>query len=170
MRSFSRQIAHIISHLYATAAISIVLAAGCANGADAPIETSLDAPFQIHIGESALVLPENIEVTLLEVYADSRCGKGETCVWAGDAALRVNVGIKGEESGQYELHTNEREGATASFGEYHIRLVELLPPAISGKTIPADEYVAVMRVARGFAENSGIYWDKKGAPLQAPLG
>jgi hypothetical protein len=157
MLRFSKQIAHNISHRIAIAAIGIALAAGCANGADAPIETSLDTDFQLHIGETAIILPENIEVSFLEVYADSRCGKGETCVWAGDAALRVNVRINGEESGQYELHSNEREGATASFGEYHIRLLELLPPAISGRAIPPDRYVAVLKIGQGFVGDKNIY-------------
>jgi hypothetical protein len=146
-----------MSRLPATAAIGIVLAAGCANGVDAPIETSLDTDFQLHIGETARVLPENIEVSFLEVYADSRCGKGETCVWAGDAALRIKVRINGEESGQYELHSNEREGATASFGDYHIRLVALLPPAISGRAIPPDRYVAVLKIGQGFVGDKNIY-------------
>jgi len=80
MSSFSSQAARKIARFFTVAATGIFLAAACVVGADAVIETSLEANFQLHVGETAIVLPENIQVSLLAVSSDSRCGKGETCI------------------------------------------------------------------------------------------
>lgn len=157
MHRNSTRAGHYIRYLSLVSAISLLLAVGCADGADDAIETMLDESFQLKVGESAVVLPENVKVTFLAVTSDSRCGKGETCVWAGDGVVQVSVQENGINLGQYEIHANEREGSTASFGDFNIHLISLLPPAVSGRVIQQDEYVAVMRIARGFAGNNGVF-------------
>lgn len=142
--------------LSSASVISLLTAVGCAIGADNAVETSLDESFQLRVGESALVQPENIELNFLAVASDSRCGKGESCIWAGDGVVQISVQVNGVDLGQHEVHSNEREGSAASFGEFHVRLVSLLPPAVAGTTIRQDEYVAVLRIARGYAGNDGL--------------
>lgn len=139
------------------AVVGVVLGAGCAIGAEDPVDTTMDSDFTLRVGQTARVSSEDIEITFLSVASDSRCPKGEMCVWAGDAVLQISVRFRGQEFGQYELHTNEREGAAASFGEFHVRLVALSPAAIAEKTIAANEYVALLRVARGYAGKDGVY-------------
>lgn len=133
-----------------TTVMAIVLAAGCAVGADTRVEASLDANFTLRVGETARVSTEEIEITFLSVNSDSRCAKGETCIWEGDAELQISVSIRGKDFGEYTLHTNEREGWVASFGAFHVRLLSLSPAAI-------ERYVASMRVAKGYAGNDGIH-------------
>lgn len=147
----------MMRYLTRASAISLLAAVGCAVGADHAVETSLNESFQLRVGESALVQPENIEVSFVAVTSDSRCGKGETCIWAGDGVVQINVQVNGVDLGYHEVHSNEREGNAASFGEFNIRLVSLLPPAIAGTAIRQEEYVAVLRLARGFAGNDGVY-------------
>jgi len=144
-------------YLTAVSAISLLFAVGCAVATSNKIEVSLDESFQLKVGESALISPENIAVTFLAVTADSRCGKGETCIWAGDGVVQISVHLNGVDLGKYEVHSNPREGSAASFDKFNIRLVSLLPPADAGTVIAQDEYVAVLRVGRGFAGNDGVY-------------
>lgn len=145
----------MISKLFASAAV-VFLATGCAVGVDASVDTSMDANFSLRIGETARVQAEQIEITFLAVTSDSRCGKGEVCVWAGDAELRIAARIRDKDFGEYTLHTNEREGSVASFGAFHVQLLALAPPAIAGRVIAPDEYVANLRIARGYAGNDGV--------------
>lgn len=138
-------------------AFCLILAVGCAVATDQEIEASLDETFELAVGDSALISPENIAVTFLAVTADSRCGKGDTCVWAGDGVVQIRVQVNGIDQGKYEVHSNPREGSAASFDSFNIRLVSLLPQAVAGTVIAQDEYVAVLRIARGFAGNDGVH-------------
>ena len=148
---------HLGTRSAALAIACTMLNASCAASADTRTEAELDAQFRLTPGQSAFVLPEQIEVRFVSVTADSRCGKGETCVWEGDATVQVTVARNGADIGRFELHTAARMGNTASFDGYHVRLVALMPPAISGRAIAADQYVAVLQIARGYAGNDGLY-------------
>jgi len=138
-------------------AMGLMLTIGCTASADSTIETTLEMDFQLRVGQSAHVSSENIAVGFTAVTSDSRCGKGEVCVWEGDAAVRIWMQINGGEKEERELHTGSGEPNTASFGGYSIRLVALFPPPISGRAIVPNEYVASLRLTRGYAGENGVY-------------
>ncbi len=137
-------------------ALTTLFVGGCAESAGTAKPVTLAERFQLGIGESALVAAADIEVGMQNVSNDSRCGKGEVCVWEGDATVVVWMRHPdGQE--QRELHTARSQGpAAVTIGAYTVRLVSLLPPAVSGYTIAPDEYVAVLQVTQGIAGSDEV--------------
>src|SRR5688500_14959017 len=80
-------------------------AAACARGGGAPAEP--DVPrgtaseggaggasgdtLRVPFGRSAVHAPSAVRATLLSVVGDSRCPIDATCVWEGDAAVRLRL-------------------------------------------------------------------------------
>ena len=137
--------------------VGIALASGCVASADNAIGTSLDDDFQLLIGQSKLVSTANIEVGFQAVTADSRCGIGETCIWEGDATVRIWLQPVGGAKEERELHTSSRMPQAVDFANFSIRLVLLHPKAVSGRTIEPAEYIATLRVVRGVSGGQVVY-------------
>jgi hypothetical protein len=135
----------------------LVLASGCTAVADNAIAVSLEQNFDLQIGQSALASSENLQVDFLAVTEDSRCGKGETCVWEGDGSVRIALQIAGGARAEHELHTNSRMQAAVDVANFSIGLVALNPPAISGRAIERSEYVATFRIVRGSSGGKVVY-------------
>lgn len=135
----------------------LALLQGCSASADHAIDATLAKDFQLRVGESAMVRSEKVQIGFESVSSDSRCGKGEVCVWQGDAVVRIWMQGPGEEKVAHVLHTALRESNSANYKQYSVRLVAVLPPAIAGKSIAQSDYVAILRFARGRAEQDGIY-------------
>ena len=125
------------------------LALGCAAGAAAPVHVRLGERFELGVGESARIEPEALDVALVAVDSDSRCAVGVSCVWEGDAVVRLRVGAAGAEAQTLELHTAARERRAASYRGYGVRLVGLAPRPVAGRATPPEEYRASLEVARG---------------------
>ncbi|MFT5891354.1 MAG: hypothetical protein ACI9Y7_001455, partial [Dokdonia sp.] len=70
-----------------------------------PSTPSVDTlELKLEIGECQKV--NNIKVTFLEVLEDSRCPKGVSCVWAGQAKIKVRIKEKGLAPVEKELIFN----------------------------------------------------------------
>ena len=133
-----------------------ILSSGCTANSATAIGPALAEHFQLHVGQSVVIASEALQVEFEAVTADSRCGKGETCVWEGDAIVRLRVrrsGLPGEER---ELHTASSKANAAGVSGYRIRLVSLAPPRISGREIAAAEYVATFTATLGAADDGVI--------------
>ena len=72
-----------------------VIAASCQK---TPLETSdtgnnsnihLNQPFQLKVGESIKLIPDNIKVGFDTVMADSRCPIVVVCFWEGEADINI---------------------------------------------------------------------------------
>ena len=138
-------------------ASSMLLASGCTASADDPIAVSLNENFELRAGESAKINSDNVEVSLLAITSDSRCGKGEVCITEGDAIVRISLQFAGQAKEEHELHTGSRMQSAVDFANLSVALVALNPPAISGRVIEAEAYVATLRVARGVSGGKVIY-------------
>jgi hypothetical protein len=79
------------------------------------------------------------------VAQDSRCPVDVTCVWAGDAELRVPVTIEKMAWTSLVLHTT-MEPRSAKFRDYTITVVGLKPEPRAGQSIPRDGYTVTLRV------------------------
>jgi hypothetical protein len=112
-----------------------------------PVSAGAEIPLQV--GQEAAVEGANFRIAFAGVDGDSRCAKGETCVWEGNAAVRLTItGESGTEV--LTLHTSRRSGPDyATYGGWAIRLVALEPQPIAGRTIEPGEYVATLRVEHG---------------------
>lgn len=71
-----------------------------AYGQDTPVEVpriAIKAP----LGEAIKI--DNVSIKLLEVLEDSRCPSDVTCIWAGQAKVKVAVSVDGAEPFTKEL-------------------------------------------------------------------
>jgi len=81
------------------------------------------------------------------VTNDSRCPGDATCVWAGDAIVRVVVSSSGRASSAYELHTFDLK--PVQHNDLTISLETLSPyPFASRGPIPSGDYRATLRITR----------------------
>lgn len=143
--------------LVAAAAIS----AGCVARSDGATGPALEQAFSLGIGQSVVVKAAPIEVGVVGVIADSRCAKGETCVWEGDALVRVWLRKLGGARTEQELHTAVRKPHTMSLEGYTLRLVALAPLPVSGRSISPSTYIVTLKVKRGTDDDE----DPQGRPL-----
>jgi hypothetical protein len=135
------------------AAVIALLAASCSKesgpvesmGAETLLTVEAGAPFQLKLGESVKLGSNGPSVFFASVGHDSRCPADVTCVWAGDAAVELRLGIDGVRR-QVELHTSQ-EPRQAAIGDYLLVLDDLLPAPRSGTMPRSNDYVAVLRVA-----------------------
>jgi len=115
---------------------------------DDPKSVALNEEFRLHVGLSAIVIGEDLQVDFRGVGDDSRCPLGVHCVWEGDASLLMQI-TSGGNTISTKLHTNQSVGPReVSFNGYTITLVELQPMPLPNVQINPDEYVAVLRVTK----------------------
>lgn len=126
---------------------------GRIGGSSEPDRVTLGESFVLGVGQSARIEAEALDVGFDDVTADSRCPKGEQCIWEGDATVRVWLQRASEPKKVYELHTSLRteggpsEGAAGSPG-HEVRLLRLDPHPITGRTIAKGDYRATLEVRR----------------------
>jgi hypothetical protein len=119
-----------------------------ASPATAP-DAAAGAEIRLQVGQDAAVAGADFRIAFAGVDDDSRCAKGETCVWEGSAAVRLTVaGASGTQA--LTLHSSRRSGPNlATYGGSVIRLVALEPQPITGRAIEPAEYAVTLRVVRG---------------------
>ena len=118
----------------------------------APVEDALLPPareIRLQAGQSTRVEAAALDIAFMGVTADSRCGKGETCIWEGSATVQLTVtGAAGTR--ELALHTAAMSGPRAAvYGEWTIGLVALEPLPVSGREIAPDAYVVTLSIGRG---------------------
>jgi hypothetical protein len=101
---------------------------------------------RIDHGQSRTIV--GLEIRFQSVASDSRCPKGETCVWEGDATVVVSVRGYGAPAARVELHTSAKGPSEAVHGEWTIRLLSLDPYPVTGHAVDPATYVATIAVAR----------------------
>ena len=97
-----------------------------------------------------------LKVTFLAVRNDSRCPINANCVSAGDAKIRLRVRVGTKPAEIVTLHTNDSPRSIVikapSNGSgipksYIIRVTELTPGRVVGKTIPQSDYRVRLRIS-----------------------
>ncbi len=104
-------------------------------------EYSLEEEFILHIGESAAIAGEDLEIEFMEISEDSRCARDVTCIWEGRVTAIVEISMEGS-SQQVTLTEPGLTDAPAReiYGEYEfIYKVEPYPEKAAIE-IMADEY------------------------------
>lgn len=139
--------------------ISIVLAFGCTAGVGGSIaaspsaagagqaEVPLGRAFDLRVGAPTRIRGESLTVEFEKVVEDSRCPKGATCVWEGDAVARFQLLGSSGERVTLDLHTQSRFPREGTFQKFRIRLIGVAPARRSGSDIPPDTYVATLVVS-----------------------
>ena len=137
--------------------------------ADPPAEAPIAAAgpeIRLQAGQSTTVDGPGLQVAFDSVDGDSRCAKGETCVWEGSATVRFTVtGTAGTQS--FALQTSRRAGPNvAAYGDWAIRVVALEPLPVQGREIAPTAYVLTLRTRTrtpAWRRSSSAGLQKKGA-------
>ena len=126
--------------------VAVSLVTACRESPTAPSDVPLGEPFELRIGESA-VLPGDLKVTFNRVVFDSRCPIDAVCVAAGEArlALRLSVGSDAPVERDVRVDSTDPE---VPFSSYTIRALRLMPYPRSDRAPRPEEFVATFRVTR----------------------
>lgn len=134
------------------AVLAIVAGAiGCGTDALAP-EGKTDGPRRVadwleesdsaHIGLGETVTVGGVAVSYLALEGDSRCPIGVTCVWEGDAEVRLHLAAAGAEA-EVVLHTALDPRSSVIDG-LELKLLDVLPyPLYDTSTDPSETEVVV---------------------------
>jgi hypothetical protein len=104
--------------------------------------------FSLQPGEIAQTPDGAWRVGFESVTADSRCPKGERCVWAGDATVRIWLQRGAGAKQTHELQAAVRAAQAVRVPDQELRLVRLDPYPVSGKVIAREAYVATLTLIR----------------------
>gem|GEM_PF-1156990 len=96
---------------------------------DDQVLVGLDAPFELHVGQAAIVGSASLKITLVDVSEDSRCPVATNCITSGRARVHIDV-LDGERRlGVHEFILEQRTvgGAEKGIGQYVVTMRELNP-------------------------------------------
>lgn len=132
------------------AAIAVSLAWTACSLADPgkPQRFDMGTGFSLRVSEAALAVDGSWRIGFTGVVADSRCPKGEQCVWAGDATVRVWAQQGTEPRQVRELHTASGAAQVVALRGHELRLLGLDPYPVSGKPIAGGDYLATLTLSR----------------------
>jgi hypothetical protein len=123
-----------------TILLTLCWAACSAAGPDQPLPIEVGQSFSLRAGQSAQTGDGALRIGFESVSADSRCPKGERCVWAGDATVRIWLQRRTGAKEWIELHTTNGDGPG-------VRLLRLDPVPIAGKVLAQRDYVATLALS-----------------------
>jgi hypothetical protein len=126
---------------YFVAMLLAVALAGCGHDGSA---ASLDEPIQLAPGQSAVFKADKLEITFVEVGADSRCPSDVTCVWQGTVPVVLAI----RSNGKVTQHEADVSTDLAVDG-YVVDVLDVLPARgpQSQRIAPAD-YRVTLKVTR----------------------
>jgi hypothetical protein len=119
---------------------------GCGGPTEVLVGVNAGEPFNLRIGQSAVMREQQLTLRFIQVREDSRCPTDSLilCLWAGRVVLQVNVApLTGDEL-PLEVHLGD-EPTSAVFGAYRLELLAVTPAARLDP-IPAGEYRATFKV------------------------
>ena len=121
----------------------VLLLIGC--NKESPTEQGnqkLNEPFELKIGDSAVLDHGTLNFSFDSVSSDNRCPENSFCYDLGDAAVVIK-----HSNSFYTFHTN-KETKSMTIGIYHIELLSLSPYPKSSDPIPASSYIAKFMVTK----------------------
>ena len=130
------------------------LVVGCKSATEEPLNSDPESAvvvsevgqtFDLRPGQTARVGGNALLIGFRGVAQDSRCPTDVTCVWAGDAELRIQATVGRMAWSSFTLHTN-LQPQSARFRENTITVLGLRPAPRSTDRIPSGSYVVTLRV------------------------
>jgi hypothetical protein len=130
-----------------SSATNAVFARVSANGAANAVR--LGHEFKLRAGQQASIKGTKLRITFMNVKDDSRCPSDVTCVWAGNAAVRLWV-TSGRSSKTLTLNTAGSQSLSneVQYQGYKITLVDLGPYPRSDRKIGKNDYRATLLVTK----------------------
>lgn len=125
----------------------LLLATACDQSNPTGPAVPLSERFVLAPGGAAAIANAGISVQFVGVSGDSRCPADAFCILGGDAIVQVRVVDAGAVA-PYELHTGDKQRATAAHRNLQIELLELQPYPFSARPINPSDYRATLVVSR----------------------
>lgn len=106
--------------------------------------------FKLRAGRQVTLQGEKLRIRFAAVTGDSRCPSDVTCVWAGNAAVRLDVTTNGRSEESLTLNTAKGSSfaSEAKNQGYKVKLVDLSPYPRSNQKIAAGDYVVTLLVSK----------------------
>ena len=112
-------------------------------------EKNIGEEFALHVGETADIRGESLQIRFIEISEDSRCPRNVTCVWEGRAIANIEV-VKGNISQKEDLvEQGLSDGSAKVKFEGYEFLFRILPyPQEAEVQIESGEYRLMLTVNR----------------------
>jgi hypothetical protein len=110
-----------------------------------PQHAQLADTLRLHAGDVARIGASSVVVAFREVEQDSRCPIDALCVWAGDAAVRIDLTNDQRAWSAATLHSF-LEPKAVEFDAYVFRLLEVAPPNVSTERTRPEDYIIALEV------------------------
>ncbi len=110
-------------------------------------EQNIGEEFTLHVGETADIRGESLQIRFIEISEDSRCPRDVTCVWEGRAIVNIEV-VKGTISQKVDLVEQGLSDGSAKeqFGQYEFQFKILPYPEKAEVKIESGEYRLMLTV------------------------
>lgn len=124
-------------------------AAGCGRATEpaGPVEAQVGDTITLRYGQAAH-LDDSVRIVFRAIEEDSRCPVNVTCVWSGDAAVRLDVAMSGTHTGTLVLHSH-LQPKSGDIGGYVIELVEVAPSRRDPDDVEPADYAVRLVISRG---------------------
>lgn len=114
---------------------------------------SNDGTIGLKLGETKTLKTEDITVKFVKITEDSRCPKGMQCIWAGIAAVELELSSKNIPAKSYivaSVDLSQRNlGKHINFNGYQISLNGLYPEREQGKTPAKSDISVELKIEKG---------------------
>lgn len=131
-------------------------AGGYAESSGEAGRVALGESFSLSVGQSTVVDGAALEIGFQAVTSDSRCPKGEVCIWGGDATVCLWVRSAAGTKEKLVLHASSKGPSVTDLGDWGIRLMALDPYPITGRSVLQGDYVVTLQVTSGPSGESAI--------------
>ena len=103
----------------------------------------LNQEFTLKVGQSASSSDSGLRITFASVKEESRCPKGVTCVWAGNAQILIEVSKDDGASAALQLNTNVNP-KSGRYSGYELSLEKLDPYPTANEQLKPSDYEATL--------------------------
>jgi hypothetical protein len=114
-------------------------------GGATPQQAQVGDTISLRAGDMARIGTSDVVVAFRRIEADSRCPIDALCVWAGDAAVRIELTNDRRTWSPATLHSF-LDPKAVDFSGYTFRLLEVAPPNVSTKRTRPEDYVIALEV------------------------
>jgi hypothetical protein len=117
---------------------------------ESQVSTHLNTQVQLKINQTAFIEPNHLKVSLVKVFADSRCPSNVACIWAGQVSVQVNISKNDIDLGMLDLvsSSNPSPSSIKTVAGYSIRVVEVNPePKQNQRNNPSD-YTVILVISK----------------------
>jgi hypothetical protein len=113
--------------------------------AGTPQQAQVGDTIRLRAGELARIGTSDVVVAFRRVEEDSRCAIDVQCVWAGDAAVRIELTTDRRIWSPATLHST-LDPKDVEYGGHVFRLVDVAPPNVSTRQTRPQDYVIALEV------------------------